>query len=153
MKVFVSAVTRSTLTGAIGSDDGKLRLHVCKPKTTFPSVCSPKFQGSCAIQTGSASFDGIADELFGVIRSCAAASLTFSSSWPRSPYVLGCHGSILLLLGPPSTDRGTPDLRRKRGRVNTDRSGRCAGISALLASLIPARRAPSVNPVEALNVE
>jgi hypothetical protein len=63
MKMFVSAVTRSTLTGAVGPDGGDLRLYVCWFQTAFPSVALSKFKTFAPFRAVQTSFHGIPDEL------------------------------------------------------------------------------------------
>jgi hypothetical protein len=63
MKMFVSAVTRSTLTDAVGPDGGDLRLHVCRLQTAFSSVALSKFKSLAPFRAVQTSFHGIPDEL------------------------------------------------------------------------------------------
>jgi hypothetical protein len=62
MKMFVSAVTRSTLTGSVGPDGGDLRLYVCWLQTAFPSVPLSKFKSLAPFRAVQASFYGIRGE-------------------------------------------------------------------------------------------
>jgi hypothetical protein len=63
MKMFASAVTRSTLTGSVGPDGGALRLYVCWLQTAFPSVPLSNFKSLAPFRAVQASFYGIPDEL------------------------------------------------------------------------------------------
>jgi hypothetical protein len=98
MKMFVSAVTRSTLTRAVGPDSCDLRLYVCWLQTAFPSVPLSKFKSLVPFRAVQASFDGIPDELlWGNLLFCGSL-LNLLKELARKSYALGRHSTILLLL-------------------------------------------------------
>jgi hypothetical protein len=98
MKMFVSAVTRSTPTGSVGPDGGDLRLYVCWLQTAFPSVPLSKCKSLAPFRAVQASFYGIPDELlWGNLLFCGSL-LNLLKEMARKSYALDRHSSILLLL-------------------------------------------------------
>jgi hypothetical protein len=117
MKMFESAVMRSTLTDAVGSDGGDLGLDIGRLQTTFPSVTLSKLKGLLPFGAAQASFHGIADELLWSNLLLRRSFLDLLQQLAWKFYVLSCHGSILLHFRQTLTYRVAPP----RGKVGEKR--------------------------------